>query len=75
MRPDCASFARRPGATSEDDGWVVTIVTDAERNASECWVFSAPDLERGPVARVKLPTRVPAGFHAKWIAGHKIWSV
>jgi len=22
---------------------------------------------------VKLPTRVPSGFHAKWVRGERIW--
>ena len=39
---------------------------------SECWVLSAREIERGPLARVKLPVRVPTGFHAKWIAGDRL---
>jgi carotenoid cleavage dioxygenase len=65
-------FAPRPGATAEDDGYVVTIVTDAATLRSECWVLSAREIERGPLARVKLPVRVPTGFHAKWIAGDRL---
>jgi carotenoid cleavage dioxygenase len=67
-------FARRIGATSEDDGYVVTIMTNAETYASECWVFSAREIADGPIARVKLPARVPSGFHAKWIPGERIWN-
>jgi len=29
--------------------------------------------ERGPIARVKLPARVPTGFHAKWIPGARVF--
>jgi carotenoid cleavage dioxygenase len=64
-------FAPRPGARGEDDGYVVTVATHASSFASECWVFHAPEVERGPVARVKLPSRVPTGFHAKWIPGDR----
>jgi carotenoid cleavage dioxygenase len=66
-------FARRLGATSEDDGYVVTIMTNAGTYASECWVFSAREIADGPIARVKLPARVPSGFHAKWLPGDRIW--
>jgi carotenoid cleavage dioxygenase-like enzyme len=64
-------FAPAPNATNEDDGWVVTFTSDATTHRSECWVFDARDIERGPVAKVKLPSRVPVGFHAKWIPGEK----
>ena len=67
-----APFARRVGAEDEDDGYVVTIVTDADLR-SQCWVFSARDIAAGPIAKVGLPTRVPAGFHAKWIPGARLW--
>jgi carotenoid cleavage dioxygenase len=66
-------FAPDPSGRDEDDGWVVTIATDAASLRSECWVFDARAIERGPVARVKLPARVPTGFHAKWIPGERIW--
>jgi carotenoid cleavage dioxygenase len=70
-----APFARSLGANGEeDDGYVVTIVTNAETYRSECWVFSARDITDGPIAKVKLPARVPVGFHAKWIDGGKLWT-
>lgn len=72
-----APFARRSGSAdddAEDDGYVVTIATRDRTWESECWVFRAQDIARGPVARVKLPSRVPTGFHAKWIPGRKLWS-
>jgi carotenoid cleavage dioxygenase len=68
-----APFAPRPGALAEDDGWVVTLVVDGATFDSECHVFDAAAIEAGPVARVKLPTRVPVGFHAKWIPGGQLW--
>jgi len=66
-------FAPAPGAAAEDDGWVVTVATDAASLRSECWVFDARAIERGPVARVALPARVPTGFHAKWLPGDRVW--
>ncbi|MBW2726549.1 MAG: carotenoid oxygenase family protein, partial [Deltaproteobacteria bacterium] len=67
-------FARRVGSESEDDGYVVTIMTNPEwRHHSECWVFRAQEIERGPIAKVKLPARIPPGFHAKWVRGEELW--
>jgi carotenoid cleavage dioxygenase len=67
-------FAPRANAVAEDDGYVVTIMTSAETLCSEAWIFEARDLSSGPIARVRLPVRVPTGFHAKWISGERLWA-
>jgi carotenoid cleavage dioxygenase-like enzyme len=70
-----APFAARAGAgpeSAEDDGYVVTFVTDASDWSSACWVFDARAIGDGPVARLRLPRRVPAGFHAAWIDGAEL---
>ena len=54
-------FVGRPGGTAEDDGWLVTFVHEADR--AEFVVLDAQDFDRGYVARVPLPQRVPFGFH------------
>jgi carotenoid cleavage dioxygenase len=36
-------------------------------------VFDAADIEQGPLARVRLPHRVPAGFHASWARGEDLF--
>ncbi|MEH6607983.1 MAG: carotenoid oxygenase family protein [Halioglobus sp.] len=71
-----AVFAPRTGADrsgAEDDGYVITLVTDSESWKSECLVFDATDIESGPVCRVELPHRVPAGFHATWARGQDLY--
>ncbi|MFM2244694.1 MAG: hypothetical protein RL071_768 [Pseudomonadota bacterium] len=59
-------FAPRPGATAEDDGWVLTFVNDLREGRTELRVFDAQDVTAGPIARVRLPRRVPMGFHSHW---------
>jgi len=59
-------FAPRPGATAEDDGYLVTFTTDVGRDLSECLVFDATDITSGPIARVRLPERISAGTHSCW---------
>ena len=61
-----APFCPRDGATSEGDGYVVTFITDMNADTSECQVFDATDLARGPIARVRLPMRISSGTHAAW---------
>lgn len=59
-------FVPRAGALSEDDGWLLSFVTDMNRLVSECWIYAAQNLAAGPLARVRLPLRIPSGTHACW---------
>ena len=59
-------FCPRPGATEEDDGWVVTFTIDVAGDCSECQIFDAKDIAAGPIARVRLPMRISSGTHATW---------
>ncbi len=61
-----APMAPRPGSTAEDDGWIVTFVSDVARDRSECHVFDAAHLADGPLARIALPGRMSSGTHACW---------
>ena len=58
---------RRP-ESAEDDGYVVSLVYDAARDASDFYVLDAADITSEPVAVVHLPHRVPYGFHGNWVA-------
>jgi carotenoid cleavage dioxygenase len=64
--PSEAPMAPRPNSTAEDDGWIVTFVTDTVRDRSECHIFDAARIADGPIARVALPARISAGTHATW---------
>ncbi|WP_084955560.1 carotenoid oxygenase family protein [Thermoactinospora rubra] len=55
-----AVFVPAAGARAEDDGWLMSIVDD------RLLVHEAAGLDL--VAAVRLPRRVPAGFHGSWIA-------
>jgi carotenoid cleavage dioxygenase-like enzyme len=61
-----APFCPRDGATTEDDGYLVTFTIDVAGNLSECLVFDARALADGPIARVRLPMRIASGTHATW---------
>lgn len=60
------AFAPRVGATDEDDGYILGFCLDEASLESELRIWDARAIEDGPVARVHLPVRVPAGFHASW---------
>lgn len=61
-------FIPRENAKSEDDGWVMAYVYDANRDASDVEILDAQAFSDGPVARIELPVRVPFGFHGNWLA-------
>lgn len=64
--------APKVGGTAEDDAYLVTLTTDAERDVSECWVLDAADVTAGPVCRLRLPQRISSGTHATWAPGAAI---
>jgi carotenoid cleavage dioxygenase len=65
-------FVTRPNATAEDDGWLVTFVHDENDHSTEFVVIDAQDFDRGYVAQVKLPQRVPYGFHGNWVSDRSV---
>ncbi len=67
-----AAFAPRIGATGEDDGYLVTLVSDVAADTSECVILDARDIAAGPVCRIVLPERICAGTHATWANGDAI---
>ena len=52
---------------SEDEGYLMLYVYDKESNKSDLVIFDAQSIKSGPRATVKLPQRVPFGFHGSWV--------
>jgi carotenoid cleavage dioxygenase len=59
-------MAPRLGAAAEDDGYLLTFVTDLNENCSECLILDAADISAGPLARIRLPERISSGTHSCW---------
>jgi carotenoid cleavage dioxygenase len=57
----------REGSTGEDDAYVLTFALEHSTGKSELWIWSAKDFGGPPIARVKIPARVPVGYHAWWV--------
>lgn len=64
--------ARAVGSKAEDDGYVITYITDMGEDRSEVLILRADDIEAGPVARIILPERISVGVHACWVEGDRI---
>lgn len=65
-------FAPRVGATEEDDGYLITFISDMIEDQSECLIYDARKLAEGPVCRIILPGRMSSGTHATWSQGETI---
>lgn len=66
--PGEAVFVPAPGPAGESNGYYLGYVYDPGRDGSDLVILDAADFAGDPVARIKLPTRVPYGFHGNWIA-------
>jgi len=60
-----AVFVPAADGTGEDDGWLLTLVSDDNGEAGELLVLDAAELSVQAV--VELPHPVPAGFHGSWL--------
>jgi carotenoid cleavage dioxygenase-like enzyme len=49
--------------------FVLCFVYDHSADASDLAVFDKGKIRRGPIATVRIPQRVPYGFHGTWLPG------
>jgi carotenoid cleavage dioxygenase-like enzyme len=59
-------FAPRVGGTAEGDGYALTILHEADSPFSYLCIFDAMNIAAGPLARARIPFRVPSGFHCNY---------
>jgi len=67
-----APFIPRKDPKSEDDGYIVSFITDMNLNRSECVILDAKDIEAGPICQIILPHRICSGTHAVWASAEEI---
>jgi carotenoid cleavage dioxygenase-like enzyme len=65
--PSEGVFVPAGPTAGEDEGWVVQYVYDHARDGSDFVILDAGNLSKKPVATVRLPQRVPFGFHGNWV--------
>jgi carotenoid cleavage dioxygenase len=80
-RDEIASWSAGPGCTpseplfvraldghADDEGWLLTVVDDVNRGASDIYVLDASALGRSrPEAIIHLPERLPVRSHGEWV--------
>ena len=61
-------FVRATDGRSDDEGWLLTVVDDANTGTSHLYVLDASTLGRGrPEAIIHLPERLPLRSHGEWV--------
>lgn len=55
-----------PSGKGEDEGYVLATVYDANSKTSDVIVLDARNFTKKPLATIKLPVRIPFGFHGNF---------
>lgn len=61
-------FVPRAKGAAEDDGWLMGYVIDVAADATDLVILDAQKFEDAPLASIRIPHRIPPGFHGNWIA-------
>lgn len=67
-----APFAPRIDARDEDDGYLVTFITNENTQGSELLLIDSKNFEAGPVCRLALPHKLCSGTHSCWVPGAEL---
>jgi len=63
-------FVPNGESAGEGEGFVLALYARMDDGArAELAVLDAEQLDAGPLATVRLPHRIPHGFHANWLSG------
>ena len=62
-------FVPRSARSLEGQGYLLSVVYREPENRSELVILDAENIEHEPLAVVKLPHRIPYGFHGNWGQG------
>lgn len=61
-------FIPETADSAEGEGWLIGYVVDMAQEATDLVILDARRFDSPPVASIRLPHRVPPGFHGNWIA-------
>lgn len=61
-------FVPRGADSPEGDGWLIGLVIDLPNETTDLVILDATAFEDDAVASIRIPHRVPPGFHGNWVA-------
>ncbi len=59
-------FVPASADSREDEGWLLGLVINVADDTTDFTILDARFFEQEPVATVRLPHRIPPGFHGNW---------
>jgi all-trans-8'-apo-beta-carotenal 15,15'-oxygenase len=59
-------FIPRRNSQTEDDGWLIALVYDAEHHRSDVVILDAQNLQKGAIAKLHLKHHIPYGLHGSF---------
>ena len=60
-------FVPAHDGAAEDEGYLIGLVIDLAGETTDLAILDARDIAAAPVASIRLPHRVPPGFHGNWL--------
>ncbi|MET0246327.1 MAG: carotenoid oxygenase family protein [Sphingomonas sp.] len=54
-------------AAAEGEGWLIGLVVNHRGETTDLVILDAQRFEDAPVATVRIPHRIPPGFHGNWL--------
>ena len=66
--PGAFVFVPAAAEAAEDEGWLIGLVIDMAHETTDLVILDAQAFEADPVASIRIPHRVPPGFHGNWLA-------
>ena len=61
-------FVPAHASAGEDEGWLIGLVVDYPGETTDLVILDARNFEGEPQASIRIPHRVPPGFHGNWVA-------
>lgn len=61
-------FVPAHAEAAEDEGWLIGLVVDLPQETTDLVILNARNFEGEPQASIRIPHRVPPGFHGNWVA-------
>ncbi len=65
-------FIPRSDDAPEGDGWIVQVCNRLDEHRSDLLLFDALDIEKGPIAEIRIPIRLRFGLHGNWANADEI---